>query len=257
MSTPIPLTTVKGGINRLRLKGGALKDSLYDLVNGYVTAAKTVQVRPGSSRQASLNALTKGLTSFDGELHVFASESVAVPSGYVLHVLAHPDSPPDGVDPIALEKIHFAEPIMGALYVVAEFDGGDVYHFWLQSGPTWEASRMYKIGDIVTPSTPNGFAYQATRISAPFPSWQPGVERAVNDVVEPTVFNDYYYTVVDVAGNNPASGTVEPEWPLADGAQVIEDTEAVAATGATTTTQPDVDVTPSPDIVDRYGSFTP
>lgn len=257
MSTPIPLTTVKGGINRLRTKGGALKDSLFDLVNGYVTEAKTVQVRPGSRRAATLDGLTRGLTSFDGALHVFSASSVTVPSGYVLHVISHPDSPPDGVNPIALDKIHFAEPIMGALYVVAEFVGGDVFHFWLQSGPVWQANRIYKIGDIVTPSTPNGFSYQATRVSSPYPSWAQGVARAVSDRIEPTVFNNYYYTAVAVAGINPASGTVEPVWPTSDGATVIEDTELTISAAATTTTQPNVDTTPAPDTQDRYGGFTP
>ena len=32
---PFPLTTLKGGINRLRVKGGASPASLYDLLNGF------------------------------------------------------------------------------------------------------------------------------------------------------------------------------------------------------------------------------
>lgn len=50
----IPLTTIGGGINRLRTKGGADRNSLYDLLNGYVTQANTVKVRPGSIRNANL-----------------------------------------------------------------------------------------------------------------------------------------------------------------------------------------------------------
>lgn len=255
MSVPVPLTTVKGGINRLRTKGAALKDSLYDLVNGYVTSEKTVQVRPGSRRIAALNSATKGLTSFGETLHVFAAESVAIPDGYTLHVISHPDSPALS-DPLEIEKIHFAEPIMNALYIVAEFENGDVYHYWLQSGEVWEADTVYKVGDIVLPAVENGLAYQATRISAPYPSWAPSVRREVGDIIEPTEFNNFYYTVVNVEGANPASGETEPSWPVEDGAQIIEDTEQVGVSGGTSTEQPDVDRTPAPATQDRYGTGT-
>ena len=42
------LTTAKGGINRLRDKGNASKDSLYDLLNGYVTQTNSIKPRPGT-----------------------------------------------------------------------------------------------------------------------------------------------------------------------------------------------------------------
>jgi hypothetical protein len=41
----IPLTAIKGGINRTRTKGGARADTLYDLLNVYVTEDGTVQAR--------------------------------------------------------------------------------------------------------------------------------------------------------------------------------------------------------------------
>lgn len=247
------LTAIDGGIVRLRTKGGASPRSLYDLLNGYVTAARTVQVRPGTIRTASLPAGTKGLTAFDGELHVFSSSVIVVPTGFVSHVLTHPEyfdgiaSPGD----YALAQIHFAEPFLGFLYVVAEFVNGDVYHFWLQSGGPWEANKIYRNGDIVEPTTPNGLAYQATRLSAPLPSWAANVPRADGDMIEPTTYNDYFYTVVDTVGANPASGATEPTWPEADGARVFEDTEGVLADGRGTTTPPTTP-TPTTDIRDRY-----
>jgi hypothetical protein len=89
------LTTISGGINRLKTKGGAARDALFDLVNGYVTAANTVVPRPGTDRNANLAALapvgaTKGLVGFQGQLHVFSASVVPVPAGYQLHVLNHP-----------------------------------------------------------------------------------------------------------------------------------------------------------------------
>jgi hypothetical protein len=246
----VPLTVVKGGISRLREKGAARPDLLYDLLNGYVTAAKTIAPRPGTARVATVPG-TKGLTAFDGRFHVFASSIVAVPHDFVLHVITHPDDGDGNV--IALERIHFAEPFLGFLYVVAEFANGDVLHFWLQSGGTWEAGKVYSAGDLVEPSVPNGLAYEATRVGSPGLAWAPRAPRQVGDVVEPTTFNNYRYRVVAVSGAHPASGSTEPDWPTSPGARVTEDTEANAEGVPVTTSDPETQA-PSSGVEDRYGS---
>lgn len=262
------LTAIKGGLNRLRTKGAAPNDSLYDLLNGYVTAAKTVESRPGTFRSARLPqdsndlSLTKGLVSFDGELHIFAIESIPdedMPEGYVLHVIQHPAQFDVDGNPIPLLKIHFAKPFMGFLYVVAEFEEvetdeewGFVFHYWIRTGAVWEANTVYKFGDIVLPSTPNGLAYQATRLSAPNPSWAPGARREVYDVIEPTVYNDFYYTVVETEGAQPRSGTTEPDWPTESGARIFEDADGTAASATLPTTQPDVDTVVDSATRERY-----
>ncbi|MDE2098511.1 MAG: LamG domain-containing protein [Patescibacteria group bacterium] len=92
---PFPLTVISGGINRLRTKGGADRNVLYELLNGYVTQANTVKVRPGTTRDADIAAysgagMTKGLVAYQGQKHVFSHEVVDVPPGYALHVLGHP-----------------------------------------------------------------------------------------------------------------------------------------------------------------------
>ncbi len=250
------LTVIKGGISRLRVKGAAPPDVLYDLLNGYVTAEKTVRVRPGTFRRTVLPAITQGLVAFDGSRHVFASEPIAVPTGYTLHVLVHPDFDGGTANPFTIQKIHFAAPFLGFLYVVAEFDVGDtgaesVFHYWLQSSGTWLADHVYKYGDVIEPTVPNGLAYQATRLGAPNISWAPRVPRTLGDVIEPTVYNDFFYTVVDTLGSNPASGTVEPVWPTADGARVSEDTDAGSAPPTVVTTPPTNQ--PGSDVTDRYG----
>lgn len=91
----IPLTAIAGGINRLRTKGGADKNSLYDLLNGWVTQAGTVKVRPGTFRNANIAqysgaGVTKGLVAYQGQFHIFAPSVVPVPPGYELHVITHP-----------------------------------------------------------------------------------------------------------------------------------------------------------------------
>ncbi len=91
------LTTISGGINRLKTKGGADKNSLFDLLNGYVTQSNTVKVRPGTWRNADIANYsgagnTKGLMSYQGALHVFSASVVDVPPGYELHVLNYPSA---------------------------------------------------------------------------------------------------------------------------------------------------------------------
>lgn len=245
----VPLTVIKGGINRLRTKGGARADTLYDLVNGDVTADNSVHCRPGSFREHRLDSQTKGLCSFDGRFHTFSAEDGDVEDGIELHIIVHPDATPDV--PIQLSRIHFVSPYLGFLYIVAEFVGGDVFHYWLQSSGTWTASTPYKNGEVIEPTVPTGLGYQATRLGSPFPSWAPNVPRTVGDIVEPTVYNNFFFEVVDTIGATPRSGTVEPDWPTEDGAQVIEDVNGVSTSTATSTSPSDPSIPPS--VEDRYG----
>jgi hypothetical protein len=96
MTAPgVPLTAINGGMNRLRVKGAARKDTLYLLKDAYVTAGNTIKPRGGTIRNVDLSAttgagMTKGLVAHQGQLHVFSSVRVAVPAGYVDHVLSHP-----------------------------------------------------------------------------------------------------------------------------------------------------------------------
>lgn len=245
---PIPLTVLKGGINRLRTKGGARADNLYDLVNGQLTDSGTVKSRAGTYRTTTLNSATKGLVSFDGSFHTFSNTAVPVPAGFELHILVHPTN----TDNPAITRIYFAAPFLGSLYVVAQFEGGDVFHFWQNSSGEWAADTEYSAGDIVTPTEPNGLLFRATRLGAPYPAWQAGAPRELKDIIEPTVYNGFYYAVVDTQGLNPASGQVEPTWPTETGQQVIEDTDS------STTPAPSVNPGPAPnsvppDVEERYG----
>jgi len=251
----IALTTIKGGINRQRTKGGALEDSLFDLVNAYVSKSKTIIIRPGTFRTHELptntagDGETQGLMAFRGELHVFSHHAVDVPDGIVLHVIQHPTDPTSPID-----EINFAAPFMGFPYVVATFENGDTFHYWLQDGDVWQAEHVYKLGDIVVPSVANGFAYQAGRLLPANQSWAPNVLRTVGDVVEPTVYNDFFYTVVDTQGDNPRSGTVEPVWPTEDGARINEDADGSTSDPPSVTEPPDPAALPAPGIRDRYGN---
>jgi hypothetical protein len=254
----VALTTIKGGINRMRTKGAALSDALYDLLNGYQTTEKTVKVRPGTQRYADLpvdtagNNTTHGLCAFDGSLHVFATELLTVPTGFTCHVIQHPDGPDSGGNYTAIRKIHYAAPFLGYLYVVAEFVDDSIYHYWLRSGDEWQASTIYKAGDLVVPTTPTGLVYQAKRADEAKQSWAPGVVRTIGDWVEPTTYNDYEYLCVDTQGANPRSGDTEPTWPTSDGQQVYEDADGSVSTTPDVTEQPDLATLPGTNIWNRY-----
>jgi hypothetical protein len=218
---PVLLSALKQGISRLRTKGGADPATLYDLTNGFVTLDGSVRSRPGTVQDTQLPPGTKGLCAFAGKLYVFASAPVAIEdSRYAAEILTHPtraDMP--------LAEIHFAAPFMGRLYVVAEFADGLVQHYYMRPADAWRAGHVYRAGDLVHPTTPNGYVYRATRLKPPAPAWTAGTARAAGDRIEPTVSNGYEYTVTAVQGENPRSGDTEPTWPAAIGAIVYEDSD--------------------------------
>lgn len=249
----VPLQPLTAGINRLRTKGGADPRQLYDLLNGYVDQDGSIVSRPGTVKVCDLPPGTKGLCAANGVLNVFSdSPKEDMPEGVECIVLRHPTIPG-----LTLHDIPFAGPFLGdahgaLLYVVAEFNNGDVYHYWTRTADTWAADHAYQPGALVQPSTPNGYLYRARRAAAPHPAWQAGVNRSIGDVVEPTTANGYYYEVIDVADDPTPSGSVEPTWPIGEGAVVTEFSDGGAdGTSGTTPTDPGNSTPPAP-VSDRY-----
>lgn len=206
------LASLKTGITRLRPKGGASPQSLYDCVNGYVDASGAPTGRPGTKRYHVIPTTgTKGCATFNNKIVVFAN-TVTDPDDdrFICIVLRH------ATDPASLiRKIHFAKPIAGALYVIAEFSDGAVFHYWIEEPDVWEADTVYMEGQLVSPTTPNGFTYMATRNGPPNPLWAAGVVREIGDRVEPTTANGYYYEVIDVVeGDTGGSGEPPTNQPL-------------------------------------------
>lgn len=250
----VPLTTLHGGINRLRSRGGARADSLYDLVNAYLDDDGNAVPRPGTKRVAQLPAGTVGLCAWRDKLLVFATTPLDL-SGqplFELVVLKYPQ--PEGEEPadVALKEIHFAEPFLGALYVVAEFDDGEVYHYWLEEGSTWEPGTEYSANQIARPTSFAGFVFRARRFGEPYPSWIPGAPRELGDRVEPTEYNEFFYEVTSAVGDSPASGPVEPHWPTRTGQTVVEHRGVVDEANDPTPPTPPQPNQPSQDIIDRY-----
>ncbi len=172
------------------------------------------------------------------------------------HVLLHPTD-----INATLTKVHFVEPFLGALYVVGEFDDGSIHHFWLQDGEEWEADTEYSYHELVVPTLTNGYVYRATRYGNGYQKWVAGVLRTIGNgssigpsIIEPTVYNEYYYTAVEVGGDNPRSGQVEPAWPTNSGEQIVENTDGYINPGAGAANPPDPpdNNTPQGGTTERY-----
>ena len=240
MSRIVPLSTANAGMTRLRVKGNAAPATLYDLLNGYITLAGAIRPRPGTQTDITLPADTKGMAAHNCRIYVFKHEPdvTSNPDKYIVATIRHPTDPA-----IKLLQIHFAAAFMGWLYVAAEFEDGNTWHYWLEELDAWSANTDYKIGDRVFPTTENGYAYKATRPGSPNVAWAPSVARAVSDVIEPTIYNGFKYTVIATTGANPASGLIEPDWPEESGAQIIE-----YAQGESSNVVENTVLDPNPDI---------
>lgn len=232
----VTLNASKAGITRLRTKGGASPETLLDLTNGYVNASKCPQQRPGTTwlfgfadgAHAGNAGKTKGLVAFKGIVYTFTHDPAYATSGsssYVILVLRHPTN-----GTAALQAIHYAAPFMGFLYVVAEFADGVIKHYWLQLPAAWKTRTQYMDNDMVQPTTPSGYYYQAARSINP-PTWTALLQYKADpstlggvaaDRVQPSTYIGSYFIVNQVYGPGSGltppiarSGNTEPDWFIA------------------------------------------
>jgi len=147
-------------------------------------------------------------------------------------------------------KTYFTGVILGKLYVAVKFLNGLIRHYWLQEPPAWQPNKIYMLGDLVQPTVPNGYYYQAP-VTSPIPAWQPSKVYAAGAKVQPKTANGYYYELVDVTGTGATSGTTEPVWPTQEGAEVFEGEDSTDVPSVSTPVN-----TPAAgignEIVDRY-----
>lgn len=215
---PVTLNASKAGMTRLRTKGGASPETLFELTNGYVNASRCPQQRPGTTWKFNFadtghtgNAgLTKGLVAFQGVLYTFSARALSSGStSFVIQRLMHPTN-----GTADLKAVHFSKPYMGYLYVVGEFLDGVIGHYWIQNPKAWRQSQFYLDNTLVQPTTPNGYYYKAQRLKNPN-AWTPVTMYSINDLIQPTEYNGYYYKAAVEGGPStpPArSGTLEPVW---------------------------------------------
>jgi hypothetical protein len=228
-----PLTVLKGGINRLRVKGGASANQLYDLQNGYITNDGSIAPREGTIRAATLDGSTVGLSAANGQFNIFSSafSTAALPANYVLNVLSNPVNTSSSPT-----KIWYAKPFMGFPYVVAQFSDSTIHHYWLQNNGTWTSSTDYTSASIVLPPTANGLAYQGVRDFPAQPLWTADTQITSGSYIEPNTPTGFCYQAIAVTGSPVHTGLVEPVWPTVAGGVVQEFGDFdVSATDAGTT----------------------
>lgn len=151
---------------------------------------------------------------------------------------------------IGVVKVHFAGLILGKIYVAAEFNTGLVRHYWLQEPGNWSPDTIYGLGQLVQPSDHDGYYYQANT-AGKSPAWAAGQPKIVGDVVQPTTPNGWEYVATDVTGN-AVTGTTEPAWPTSEGATVFEGTDSITIpSGSGTATGAGTDQVDQ-SIKDRY-----
>lgn len=155
-----------------------------------------------------------------------------------------------------LKTIHFVGAVLGKLYLAAEFVDGLIRHYWLQEPAPWKPNTIYPLGALVQPTTPDGYYFQAP-VSSDIPAWQASKVYVVGARVQPTVANGYYYEVVDVTGDGATSSTVEPVWPIQEGAEVFEGEDSTTVPSVSTPAASSPTLAISPEIVDRYGLDNP
>lgn len=250
-----PLTVLNGGINRLRVKGGASASQLYDLQNGYITNAGAIVPREGTIRTATLDSSTVGLAAANGVFNIFSSafSTAALPANYVLNVLSNPLKPAS--PPV---KIWYAKPFMGFPYVVAEFADAAIFHYWLQNNGTWKPSTDYTSASIVLPPVLNGLAYQGVRDFPAQPLWTADTTITSGHYIEPNTPTGFAYQAIAVTGSPIHTGLVEPVWPTVAGGIVQEFGDFDVSTTDAGTTQgtnsPFSTASPlNATITDRYG----
>jgi hypothetical protein len=227
---------------------------LYDLQNAYVTNAGSVSPREGTIRTATLSSGTVGLSAANGQFNIFSSaySTAALPANYVLNVLSDPNN--TTASPV---KIWFAKPFMGFPYVVAQFNNGDIFHYWLQNNGTWTSTTDYTSASIVLPPVANGLAYQGVRDFPSQPLWTAETTITSGSYVEPNTATGFCYQAIAVTGSPVHTGALEPVWPTVAGGIVQEfgDFDA-SATDAGTTQGSGVFSTAAAlgsSITDRYG----
>lgn len=214
----VELSIQKTGINRLRVKGGASPEALYDFINARVDTAGGIGPRNGTVLDYALPAGTKGLYGYKGKLHVFASSPVTVSDPrFQVNILRHPSNPAR-----TLAKVHYVHPILGRLYVAAEFDDGSGFHYWITNAAAWQATKVYAYLQQVQPIASNGYVYEASN-TVSTQAWAGAETIVLNDERQPKTYSGFKFKAVAVAGTAPVrTSDTEPTWPTTEGATVVE-----------------------------------
>lgn len=233
----VTLNASKAGMTRLRDKGGASPETLYELTNAYINASRSPTQRPGTTWTYQFGANTHGLVAFQGIFYAFTDNPAAIVStgNYRVVLLRNPVAG----SAATLSKVTYAVPFMGYLYVVGVYSDGTAHHFWLQNPPAWTANTSYAANTLAQPKTINGYYYKVSPIQN-VPAWQPHFVYTLSSICQPTVYNGFHYqkTSADSISNVITSGPNEPAWSTSLGGITLDFSSGNPTTNPTQVNQP-------------------
>jgi hypothetical protein len=98
------------------------------LQNAYITTGKAIRKRPCLFKEATLEAGTVGLKSFNGKLNTFYGQGAAIVHADTRFVARRVPHQTTGAAPT---KIHYCDQYNALMYVAAEYGDGTFRHHYL------------------------------------------------------------------------------------------------------------------------------
>lgn len=123
--TYVAVSDFKHGVNRLRPQVAGIPGSLWTAQNAVITRGGDVESAKKFVPEYTLPAGTFGLANINGVPYVFGT--IATPAGIPSDISYQQLTYTGAAN---LLKIHDARPFSANMYVIAEFDDGDVRHFY-------------------------------------------------------------------------------------------------------------------------------
>lgn len=123
----IAINDFRLGVDRRRRRVGGTPGSLWSLTNCHITRGGDIERRKALVSAFELPEGTFGLAEVSGQLFVFGglSTPAGMPAGITYQRLRHKDS-----GAIQVSKILDVQAFDGALYVIAEFTDGAIFHYY-------------------------------------------------------------------------------------------------------------------------------
>lgn len=149
----------RGGLDVRPAAALSKPNILRVLQNAYITTGKEIRKRPCLSLVATLEAGTVGLKSFNGKLNTFYGHGAAITHA---NPLFRANRTPHITTGAAPTKVHFCDQYNALMYVAVEHGDGTFRHHYLDDPGAWVALTNYTAGDVVRPTTANGFRYVVT-----------------------------------------------------------------------------------------------
>lgn len=113
------------GMDRRRKRVAGLKGTVWNIENGHLTRGGDIERAKKFVPVYTLPQGTRSLSAVRGQLYTYGSADIGneVPLGVQYQRLEAPNAP-------TLEKILDVKPFGGKNYVIAEYDDGNIYHFY-------------------------------------------------------------------------------------------------------------------------------